>query len=233
MRHACFLFSLLSLLLSSCEGPRVTVVVDRLKPGMLQGKTVGIEGMLITASNWPGEDIDAPVLSKAEEALQHRLKGARVCFLSEAGIGPESPPAGKASDASFSKIRPDQADYIFRIMLRSDSNKQIINRWYGIGYSTRIRSWRSSGWNGFGGSAGFTGANYARKVTKRTLKADYILSDAHTYKLVWRAEAVSSDIYVSFDTSVPPDVASDVEAKVPLRPLWISMNSTAMHALKN
>ncbi len=237
MRPVPFVFLVLILLspslLTSCQGPKVTVVVNRLNPGMLKGKTIGVEGMLITASNWPGEDIDAPVLSKAEEALQHSLKGARVCLLSDAGMSHESLPTGKASATSSPVIRPEQADYIFRIMLRSDSNKQRINHWQPIGYSSRLRSVRDPRWNAFGGWAGFNEAGFDRKVTTRTLKADYILSDAHTYKLVWRAEAVTSDKYVSFDTSIPRDVTSDVETKVPLRPLWISMNATAVHAIKH
>ena len=259
MRSAHFAFLVLSLLppgvLTGCQGTKVTVVVNRLKPGMLKGKTVGIEGMEITASQWPGRDIDGPILCEAEKALRPVLKGARVCLLSEAGVTYESTNTGKAQEtttAASSKIKLNQADYIFRIMLRADSlsSRDEIRRdaYYrrggassrggGIMPGLLSPGYRPGGYFlGEWGAADFSGYSW-RKIAKRTLKADYILSDARTCKLIWKAEAVSTDVYVNVGNSVfgyrapPYQSSSDLESKLPLNPLWISMNAAAVRSIR-
>jgi hypothetical protein len=231
MRSAHFIFWVLPLLplslLTSCQGPKVTVVVNRLKPGMLKGKTVGLEGMVITAANWPGQDIDTPILSKAEKVLQRGLKGARVCLLNEAGSVHES--AAKSSSKTASK----EPDYIFRIMLRADSVSHVPSQRMAVG-SGRLTSYRDPGFHAFGGWSRSNDYSFPlREVTKRTLKADYILSDARTYKLIWRAEAVTSAKYVELAGSgTSYRTASVVEAEVPLEPLWVSMNTAAVRTIR-
>ena len=77
-----------------------------------------------------------------------------------------------------------------------------------------------------------------RKTTKRTLKADYILSDARTCKLIWRAEAVAYDSNVISNNSVGGYLAptyrsaEELESKVPLKPLWILMNAAAVRRIR-
>ena len=230
MRSTHFVFWVLPFLalslLSSCQGTKVTVVVNRLQPEMLKGKTVGVEGMVITAANWPGQDIDTPILFKAERVLQRGLKGARVCLLSEAGRSPES--AAQSSSQTPSK----EPDYIFRIMLRADSFSHFSSQGAGAG-NRRWTSFRDPGFRVFGG---WSRSNYSfpsREVTKRTLIADYILSDARTYKLIWRAEAVASATHVELAGSgASYRSPSEMEAEVPLEPLWVSMNTAAVRTIR-
>jgi len=231
MKSAHFVFWVLSLLLpcvlTSCQGPEVTVVVNRLKPGMLKGKTVGVEGMVITAANWPGKDIDTPILYEAEKVLQHRLKNARVCLLSEAG------PAKESAATAFAKTSAKEPDYIFRIMLRADSVSHAPSQQTGV-VTGRLTSYRDPGFHAYGGWSRPNDFSYPlREVTKRTLTADYILSDAHTYKLIWRAEAVTSGKYVELGSSgTSYRNASVVEAEVPLEPLFVSMNAAAARTIR-
>jgi len=231
MRSTHFVFWVLPFLalslLSSCQGTKVTVVVNRLQPEMLKGKTVGVEGMVITAANWPGQDIDIPILYKAEKVLERGLKGTRVCLLSEAGSGHES--AAKSSSKTTSK----EPDYIFRIMLRADYISHVPSQRTSVG-AGRLRSLRDPGFNAFGGWKGPNDFSFPmREVTKRTLKADYILSDARTCKLIWRAEAVSSATYVELAGSgTSYRTVSVVEAEVPLEPLWVSMNTAAVRTIR-
>ena len=212
MRSAHFVFWVLALLplslLTSCQGPKVTVVVNRLKPGMLKGKTVGL---------------DTPILSKAEKVLQRGLKGARVCLLNEVGSGHEI--------AAKSALKAP--DYIFRIMLRADSISHVPSQRTAV-VTSRLTSFRDPGFYAFGGWKGPNDFSFPmREVTKRTLKADYILSDARTYKLIWRAEAVTSAKYVELAGSgTSYRTASVVEAEVPLEPLWVSMNTAAVRTIK-
>ena len=219
----CWVLPLLPLcLFTSCQGPQVTVVVNRLKSEKLKGKTVGVEGMVITAANWPGKDIDTPILYNAEKVLQRGLKGARVCLLSEAGRSPEN--AAQYSSQTLSK----EPDYIFRIMLRADS---VSHRGSARSGGTATRD---PGFRAFGGWSRSSDSSFSRReVTKRTLIADYILSDARTYKLIWRAEAVASGTYVELGGSgTTYRTADEVEAEVPLEPLWVSMNTAAVRTLR-
>ncbi len=250
-RHVVFVFLLPFLLLSGCEGPKVTVVVNRLKPGMLKGKTVGVEGLNITSAYWPGKFIEEPILDKAEKDLQHRLKDAHVCLLNEYGTIQENLERGKDATA-LAKTLAKEPDYIFRIMLKADSlaSRDVIGRdaysmrggasarGGGIMPGLRSPGYRSGG-SLFGawGTADFSSYSW-RKIAKRTLKADYILSDARTFKLIWRAEAVSTDVHVSVNNSVfgyrspPYQSSSDLELKLPLNPLWVSMNAAAVRTIK-
>ena len=224
----CWVLPLLPLcLFTSCQGPQVTVVVNRLKSEKLKGKTVGVEGMVITAANWPGKDIDTPILYNAEKVLQRGLKGARVCLLSEAGRSHEN--AAQYSSQTLSK----EPDYIFRIMLRADSVSHIPSQRPTI-LTGRLTSFRDPGFRAFGGWSRSSDSSFSRReVTKRTLIADYILSDARTYKLIWRAEAVASGTYVELGGSgTTYRTADEVEAEVPLEPLWVSMNTAAVRTLR-
>ena len=179
--------------------------------------------MVITAANWPGQDIDTPILSKAEKVLQRGLKGARVCLLNEVGSGHEI--------AAKSALKAP--DYIFRIMLRADSISHVPSQRTAV-VTSRLTSFRDPGFYAFGGWKGPNDFSFPmREVTKRTLKADYILSDARTYKLIWRAEAVTSAKYVELAGSgTSYRTASVVEAEVPLEPLWVSMNTAAVRTIK-
>ena len=230
MRIAHFLCWVLPLLpfclLTGCQGPEVTVVVNRLKPEMLTGKTVGVEGMVITAAAWPGQDIETPILYKAEKVLERGLKGARVCLVSEAGHGHEG--AAKSSSQTPSK----EPDYIFRIMLRADFFTHLYSQ--GTGLSTgRLTSFRDPGFRAFGGWSRSTNDFPPREVTKRTLMADYILSDARTYKLIWRAEAVASATHVELTgRGTSYRSPSEMEAEVLLEPLWVSMNTAAVRTIR-
>lgn len=248
------------LLLSSCQsGPRVNVIINELKPGMLKGRTVGMEGMMITAANWPGKGIDAPILNAAEKTLRSGLKGAQVYVMNEEGMvihGADAKP-GKGASAgarlgASAKTPSKQPDYIFRIMLRSDSNSHRSSLGLDLDYM-RLRNVNLVGGgtmslmrNGTGffsssnsinprrGVSPFSSGGYSwREITKRTLKADYILSDSQTCKILWRAEAIAVDQRVNVNNSVagyrsPADLASEV----PLRPLWIAMNTAAERAIK-
>jgi hypothetical protein len=254
MRSAHFAFLLLPLLLNSCQGPKVTVIINELRPGMLKGKTVGIEGMMITPANWPGKGIDAPILCAAEKGLRGGMKGVHIYIMTEEGMVNESaemkPCEGTSlgnfrgiAAAGTSKTRANQPDYIFRIMLRSDSNSHSSNMGRDFDYM-RLRNvggigggYNAFGWNGLssrGGVSAFGGGSYSwRELTRRTLKADYILSDSQTHKLIWRAEAVAYKVHVNVNNSVagyrsPADLASEIK----LQPLWIAMNTAAERTIK-
>lgn len=269
MRSAHSAFLLLVLLLCNCQGPRlpkVKVVINHLQPGMLQGKTVGVEGMEITANQWPGKEIDAPILDEAERALRPVLKGARVCLTPVAARIRESrrdeTGGSTPAAATSSKTRPQEPDYIFRIMLRADSISRsdevrrdfdymhVAQRSSGMtssSYPSPGYQYRGFGFGGFGlggynygysGPFSVIGGYIWKQTTKRTLKADYILSDARTCKLIWRAEAVAYDSNVITNNSVvgfrPPPYrsAEELESKVPLKPLWILMNAAAVRRIR-
>lgn len=218
---------LLSLVLSSCQGPKVKVVFNQLKPGQLEGKTVGVEGMVITAACWPGRYLDAPVLFAAEKGLRSRLKGARFHVINEAG----------AVMQESGSVQPDSKlpDYVFKIMLREDSVTHGVSQWSGGVNTKRMTNRRDPGFNAFGGWRGFTGDfNFPfREVTRRTLKAEYTLSDNQTCKIIWRAEVETSDTYVELDGSGSTyRKAGTVEREVPLQPLFVAMNSAAVKTLR-
>ncbi|MBB5033601.1 hypothetical protein [Prosthecobacter vanneervenii] len=227
MRSLSLAVALLSLVLSSCQGPKVKIVFNQLKPGQLEGKTVGVEGMVITAACWPGRYLDGPVLFAAEKGLQHRLKGARFCVIDEAGA--------VMQEAGPSRPGSDQLDYVFKIMLREDSVTHGVSRWSGGINSKRMTNRRDPGFNAFGGWRGFTG-DYSfpyREVTKRTLKAEYTLSDHQTCKIIWRAEVESSDTYVELEGSGSTyRNARTVEREVPLQPLLVALNTAAVKAIR-
>jgi hypothetical protein len=263
MKYAHAALLLVALMFSSCQGPKVQVVLDQLKPGMLKGKTVGVEGMMITADSWPGTFIDTPILFEAEKVLKHRLKGVQVCLIDEAGVMHEDEAQQQAGGqrhemaAGGSSARAKQPDYVFKIMLTTDSVTSKSSSWGSGGVQTgRMIDRRSPGFNAFGGWAGFNdynqGAGYyrggmpynmvgrsgsfayaVREHTTRVLKADYTLSDYRTCKILWKAEAVASRLYVSLDAYVPSYITWDAaESKVPLKPLWISMNTAAVRTIK-
>lgn len=262
MKYAHAALLVISLMFSSCQGPKVQVVLDQLKPGMLKGKTVGVEGMMITADSWPGTFIDTPILFEAEKVLKHRLKGVQVCLIDEAGVMHQdeaSQQAGRQrheAAAGGSSAGARQPDYVFKIMLTTDSVTSKSSSWGSRGVQTgRMTDRRNPGFNAFGGWTGFndynqgtasyggarfysmasrSGLAYAvREHTTRVLKADYTLSDYRTCKILWKAEAVASRMYVSLDPYVPTYITSaEAESKVPLKPLWISMNTAAVRTIK-
>ena len=241
MKSAHFVFWVLSLLLScvltSCQEPEVKVVVNQLKPEMLNGKTVGVEGMVITTAYWPGKFIEEPVLDKTGKVLQHRLKGTHVCLLNEHGsiqeclerARLESVVVGKGRDVAVAALAKHQAkdpDYIFRIMLRADSRDQTFVKQSLVG-NGRLSTGRRAGWLGSNGSPMWPVNGAMREINKRTLKADYTLSDSRTHQLVWKAAAVASK---TVDRYYPSMAA--LEAHAPLRPLLDSMNAAAVQAIK-
>lgn len=257
---ACLL--LLPLLLNSCQnGPQVSVIINELRPGMLKGKTVGMEGMVITSANWPGKGIEAPVLCAAEKALRGGLKGAHVYIMDEEGMVIESAEMQPCKGTSLGKVRaadatkgaetrPGQPDYIFRIMLRSDSNTQTNRLGRDLDY-TRFRNVNVVGgggislfgWGNFNSarrwyppdsaSSFYNGGYVWSRVATRTLKADYILSDSKTCKVIWRAEAVASNVHVNINNSVAGyQSPADLVSEIPLRPLWITMNKAAERTIK-
>ncbi len=209
-----------SLLLSGCQSPKVTVVVNRLQPGMLKDKTVGVEGLNITSSYWPGKFLDEPILDKTEKALQHRLKDAHVCLLNEYGNIQEGLEKGKVATA-VAKTPVKEPDYVFMILLRADSIDHTVVKQSLVG-TGRLYSIRG------GGGSPMWPIERWRVINKRVLKADYILSDNRTHQLIWRARAESSKLF--FDANYRS--LSSVEAEVPLNPLWVSMNAAVVSTIK-
>ena len=220
VRHVVFVFLLPSLLLSSCQSPKVTVVVNRLQPGMLKDKTVGVEGLNITSACWPGKFLDEPILDQTEKALQHRLKDVRFCLLNENGTIQEGLEKGNVE-----RTPVKEPDYVFRILLRADSIDHTVVKQSLVG-TGRLYSRRVGGM-GYGGSSGWPIERW-RVINKRVLKADYVLSDNRTHQLIWRAQAESSKLF--FDANYRS--MSSVEAEVPLNPLWVSMNAAAVNTIK-
>ncbi|WP_395739138.1 hypothetical protein [Prosthecobacter sp.] len=235
---------LLPLLLGSCQGPRLKVVINNLQPGMLKGKTVGLDGLVITSSNWPGKGIDAPVLSQAEKVLQSDLKEARVSILPEA-ISEESGAAeyqrmvaGKPYEA-----RPRDTDYIFKIMLRANSVSNAVNLGRDLDF-LRLRNvsgasgtYNALGWNNPNPRSGvspFRGGPFTRReLTTRTVRADYVLTDAHTHKILWRAQGTASAQRVNLNnTATNYQTPAELAERIALEPLWISMNTAAARSLK-
>jgi len=221
IRHVVCVFLLPSLLLTSCQSPKVTVVVNRLQPGMLKDKTVGVEGLNITSAYWPGKFIEEPILDQTEKALQHRLKDAHFCLLNEDGTIHEGLEWENVAPA-IAKTPVKEPDYIFRILLRADSIDHSVVKQSLVG-TGRLYSTRGGG----GGSSGWPMERW-RVINKRVLTADYILSDSRTHQLIWRARAESSKLF--FDANYRS--MSEVEAEVPLNPLWVSMNSAVVRTIK-
>jgi len=146
------------------------------------------------------------------------------------GSGADSHQGKVMSSASSSS----QPDYIFKIMLREDSTIHGLNHWRGGVITHRMRNYRAPAFPAFGGWNGFTGDfSYPnREVTKRTLRAEYTLSDIKTCQIIWRAEAVSSDTYVELGgTGTTYRNTETVEREVPLYPLFAVMNSAALKAI--
>lgn len=235
MRHATSVFFLLSLLLSSCQGPRVTVLVNDLKPGMLQGRTVGVGGMVATFAAWPGRPIPPEILAQAEQALQRRLKGTRVQALPADALAQatravaydgrmQTSAALDATVARFSKAHADLADYFFMVFLRTDFTDHIKSDGTEFGTSYLMPSGRpGSRWTW-------------RGITRHTLKADYLLYDSRTSQVVWRAKAVCADEDVSInDSHVGHHKAASRPDWVPATPteqLWSQMNAFTASTLR-
>ncbi|WP_395748704.1 hypothetical protein [Prosthecobacter sp.] len=242
MRSACFFVLVLSLFLASCQGPRVDVVVNELNPAMLKGKTVGIDGLVITSSNWPGKGIDAPVLSQMEKELQSGLRDSRVSILPEAiseDSGVEEYQAMVAKNAR--EARPGQPDYIFKILLRANSVADDVRLGRDLDFQ-RLRNVSGAGgtydvmgWNNpRRGASPFSGGYYTRReVTSRTLKADYVLTDSRTSKILWRAEATASASHVNLNNGATNyQTPAELAERIAFQPLWNSMNAAAVQRLK-
>ncbi|WP_395744123.1 hypothetical protein [Prosthecobacter sp.] len=215
----------MSLLLSSCQSPKVTVVVNRLKPEMLKGRTVGVEGMNITTACWPGKFIEEPILNQAGQVLQHQLKGAHVYVLNENGALLESvekePPA--RPQISLGQTPAKEPDYIFQIMLRANSVSHTLVKQSLVGtgrlWDSRTRSGSSS--------TMYPRIGAMRAIDQRVLKAEYLLSDSRTHQLLWKAEAESSKLFHCDYRN-----RAAVEAEAPFKPLWIAMNAAAVKSLR-
>jgi hypothetical protein len=234
MRHALATLFLLSHLLSSCQGPRVTVLVNELKPGMLRGRTVGIGGMVATFAEWPGKRIEPPILPQAETALQRSLKGSRVYVLpadlttyaSAAAPYDGNMSSSAALDATvmrFAKAHADLADYFFMMFLRTDSVSHIKKGGEGTDYMVLGERTRGSLW----------GSRYAwRGLTEHELKVDYLVYDSRTNRIVWRAKAVFSDEDVSINNSGTPPKRAEWMPATPTERLWVPMNQFTARTLR-
>lgn len=176
--------------------------------------------MVITTACWPGKFIEEPILGEAEKSVQHHLKGARVCLLNEKGTIQESPEREKVATAMV-KTPVKEPDYIFRILLRADSIDHSLVKQSMVG-TGRVSSVRG------GGGGPMWPIERWRVINKRVLKADYSLSDSRTHQLIWRAQAESSKLFFDADYHN----FSEVEAEVPLNPLWVSMNAAAVRTIK-
>jgi len=224
----------LSLLLSSCQGPRVTVLVNEVKPGMLRGRTVGVGGMVATFAAWPGRRIEPTMLMQAERALQRSLKSSRVHVLSAdltACASAAAPYDGNmnrstALDATvtrFAKVHGDLADYFFMIFLRKDSISHIKKGGEGTDYMVLGERVKGSLWS----------SRYAwRGLTQHELKVDYVMCDSRTNQIVWRARTTFSDEDVSINnTGTPPKRAEWIPA-TPTEQLWAPMNAFTARMLR-
>lgn len=246
MRHGHSALLLLSLLLCGCQGPRVTVRVNELKPGMLKGRTVGVGGMVATFAAWPGKPVEPNVLSQAEQALQRSLKSSRVFALPADAMvhaavrsryyGEVKTGAALDADvARYAKTHAGQADYFFVFMLRKDSVDHIIKS----GAETEYNS--LSARTNEAGVSPYSRAPLARRyswrgLTQHTLKADYLLYESRTNRIVWRARTVHADEDMSInETTVgyrtPTKWAPWMPTSTTDR-LWMPMNAATARTLR-
>ncbi len=238
MRHVHSALCILSLLLSSCQGPKVTVLVNEVKPGMLKGRTVGVGGMVATFAAWPGRPIKPAILTQAEQALQRSLKSSRVYVLPAdltAHASAAAPYDGNMSTSAaldaavmrFAKAHAGLADYFFMMFLRTDSVSYVKNGGWDTGYA-RVR-----------GKDSFN-PRYSleswRGLTQHELKVDYLLYDTRTNRVVWRAKTDYADEDVSINrVSVgfrnPTKYAEWMPAS-PTERLWVPMNAATARTLR-
>ena len=248
MRRAHSALFFLALLLGSCQGPRVTVLVNELKPGMLRGRTVGIGGMVATFAAWPGKSIDPAILTAAEQALQRSLKSSRVYVMPADWIVHSSAPckydgnmtSSAALDATvtrFSKAHAKLADYFFMIFLRTDAIDHINKSGKDTDYNYVVgRASSSYSRGGSYGNGSWGSRDSWRGHTQHTLKADYLLFDTRTNQIVWRAKTVFCDDDMSInETSIgfrtPTKWAQWLPA-TPTAQLWMPMNAFTARTLR-
>jgi hypothetical protein len=204
--------------MSSCTaGPRVSVSVNDLQPGVLKGKRIAVGGMRGVAPKWPEQEVKTRVLCSAQRSLQHCLPGTQVLSMPEAFAQPHKSRRG-ATGSSSSFVQPD---YLFWISLEKD----IFEYHDSIGYDRG--SWLRGARRNYGDN-GFSWRENALQQVRTVCS----LSDSRSGKIVWQAEVTATKEDLSVNTT-SYGYRSPVRLRQhPVEQFWVPMNDCAARALK-